>query len=146
MGAMVAPAQLPIHDDATRLRSGITIPAGLHALADGEDYELLFTVPESELAKFFGHPMDRTFVPVGGDVAITRIGTITAESRCICWDRRMRSCRGRERGGSIGQRSAYRQLFLTSRAGGYYPLPTVLRGAASKHGRISWRKMFTTSW
>ena len=80
VGAMVAPGQLPISEDAYTLAERDGIPAGLHALADGEDYELLFTVPESELPKLFGHPMDRSFVGVGGDVPITRIGTITAET------------------------------------------------------------------
>lgn len=72
VGAIVAPAQLPIHPDAATLAARDGLPAGLHALADGEDYELLLTVPESELAKIFPTPGAATF-------PLTRIGTITRE-------------------------------------------------------------------
>lgn len=50
-GARIDARQIPIHPDARRLsrRDGLT-PLH-HALCDGEDYELLFTLPQSDAAK-----------------------------------------------------------------------------------------------
>ena len=80
VGAIVAPQQLPIHADAELLAAKDRIPAGLHALADGEDYELLFTIPEAALMTLYPYPD----APVPGGleklgVPIWRIGSITAE-------------------------------------------------------------------
>jgi thiamine-monophosphate kinase len=81
VGAIIAPQQLPIHPDAETLSVNDNIPAGLHALADGEDYELLFTCPESALPILFPSPG----AALPGNLAklaipITRIGTITPET------------------------------------------------------------------
>jgi thiamine-monophosphate kinase len=80
VGAIVAPQQLPIHADAELLEAKDHIPAGLHALADGEDYELLFTIPEAALLTLYPYPD----APLPGKLAamnvpIWRIGSITAE-------------------------------------------------------------------
>jgi thiamine-monophosphate kinase len=80
VGAIIAPQQLPIHPDAETLSQKDHIPAGLHALADGEDYELLFTIPEESLLTLYPYPD----APLPGElekfhVPIWRIGTITAE-------------------------------------------------------------------
>lgn len=73
IGAVIAPAYLPVHPDAERLAAQDGLPAGLHALADGEDYELLFTVAEADLPRLFSDP--RQGQPF--DVPLTRIGTLT---------------------------------------------------------------------
>jgi thiamine-monophosphate kinase len=59
VGAIVYDDALPVHEDAMTLSQRDQRPAVLHALHDGEDYELLFTTSAPE-------------VPIG-----TRIGTIT---------------------------------------------------------------------
>jgi thiamine-monophosphate kinase len=67
VGAEVHTAHLPIHPDAEALAAEDGIPAGLHALADGEDYELLFA-------------LDPTATPEIvhlSDIPFTAIGTIT---------------------------------------------------------------------
>ncbi|MEI8195346.1 MAG: thiamine-phosphate kinase [Phycisphaerae bacterium] len=73
VGAIVCPAQLPVHPDAQLLAQRDGLPPALHALADGEDYELLFTLPESELPKLFPSPSVRQIA----GVTLSRIGTIT---------------------------------------------------------------------
>ena len=60
MGAEIRADDLPIHPDATLAA----------ALGDGEDYELLFTLPAGQTRKMIDDPPT--------DVKITRIGTITA--------------------------------------------------------------------
>jgi thiamine-monophosphate kinase len=67
VGAEVHTANLPIHPDAWTLSEKDHIPAGLHALADGEDYELLFAVDPEHVPSI----INLTEVP------ITAIGTIT---------------------------------------------------------------------
>ena len=64
--------RLPIHADAEALSEADGIPAGLHALADGEDYELLFALDTNATPEI---------IPVAHatGVALTAIGTITAE-------------------------------------------------------------------
>ena len=59
MGAEIRADDLPIHPDATLAA----------ALGDGEDYELLFTLPAGQTRKMIDDPLT--------DVKITRIGTIT---------------------------------------------------------------------
>ena len=76
VGALVCPAQLPVHPDAELLAKRDGLPPALHALADGEDYELLFTIPESDFPKLFPNPNSGQIALVGG-VKLTRIGTIT---------------------------------------------------------------------
>jgi thiamine-monophosphate kinase len=69
VGAQVHTAQLPLHEDAWKLAEQDHLPAGLHALADGEDYELLFAINT-----------DRTPDIIGlSDVPLTAIGTITED-------------------------------------------------------------------
>jgi len=48
VGAVVRAADVPIHDDVARLRHSGRSPLE-HALHDGEDYELLFTIPPAAL-------------------------------------------------------------------------------------------------
>lgn len=69
VGARLVAAQIPISDDARRLaRTSGRSPLD-HALGDGEDYELLFTLDEATAARLLA---DQPF-----DVPVTRIGTIT---------------------------------------------------------------------
>jgi thiamine-monophosphate kinase len=67
VGADVHAAQLPIHPDALALAAEDHIPAGLHALADGEDYELLFALDPNTVPDIIGI----------SDIPLTAIGTIT---------------------------------------------------------------------
>lgn len=69
VGAQVHAAQLPLHADAEALSQKDGIPAGLHALADGEDYELLFALDPNGVPDI----VNLTNVP------LTAIGTITGE-------------------------------------------------------------------
>lgn len=76
VGALVCPAQLPVHPDALKLSQRDGLPPALHALADGEDYELLFTIPEADLPKLFPAPGSNRIA----GVRVTRIGTMTVAS------------------------------------------------------------------
>ena len=62
VGVTLEARLIPIHDDAKRLAQTSQLSPLEHALHDGEDHELLFTSPESEIP------------------GATRIGTITAEA------------------------------------------------------------------
>lgn len=68
VGAEVHAAQLPIHPDAETLATEDGIPAGLHALADGEDYELLFALDPNAVPNIVNL----------SDIPLTAIGTVTA--------------------------------------------------------------------
>jgi len=68
-GAEVHTGQLPIHPDAEKLSAQDGIPAGLHALADGEDYELLFALDPEAVPEIVNL----------SDVPLSAIGTVTAE-------------------------------------------------------------------
>jgi thiamine-monophosphate kinase len=68
VGAEVHTGQLPIHPDAEALAAEDGVPAGLHALADGEDYELLFALD----------PAATPEIVHLSDVPLTAIGTVTA--------------------------------------------------------------------
>lgn len=68
VGAEVHAGNLPIHADAEALSAADGIPAGLHALADGEDYELLFALDPKATPEIVGI----------SDVPVTAIGTITS--------------------------------------------------------------------
>jgi thiamine-monophosphate kinase len=48
VGAVLDPSLIPVSRDARRLSRRDKRPALEHALADGEDYELLFTIPASQ--------------------------------------------------------------------------------------------------
>ncbi len=69
VGAEIHTAQLPIHPDAEASSAFDGIPAGLHALADGEDYELLFALDPEAVPDIVN--LD--------EVPLTAIGTITAD-------------------------------------------------------------------
>ncbi len=58
-------AKLPVHPDACELAHTDGQPAWRHALADGEDYELLFTVDASALAAIQRVPMDVPITAIG---------------------------------------------------------------------------------
>ena len=65
-GAMLHAAQLPIHEETRKAAAFFGQDADTYALYGGEDYELLITLPETDLAK----------LPAG---LVTRIGEITDE-------------------------------------------------------------------
>jgi thiamine-monophosphate kinase len=67
VGAEVHAAHLPIHPDAEAMSAADGVPAGLHALADGEDYELLFALDPAATPQI----VNLSAVP------LTAIGTIT---------------------------------------------------------------------
>jgi len=67
VGAEVHAGRLPIHADAAALSAEDGIPAGLHALADGEDYELLFAIDPQATPQIVNLT----------DVPLTAIGTVT---------------------------------------------------------------------
>jgi thiamine-monophosphate kinase len=69
VGAQIHTGQLPIHEDAWALSKKDSLPAGFHALADGEDYELLFALDPDATPRIIGI----------SDVPLTAIGTVTAE-------------------------------------------------------------------
>jgi thiamine-monophosphate kinase len=73
VGAEVHAGRLPIHADAERLAEKDSMPAGLHALADGEDYELLFAVETEEIPKLID-------LSQNGGVPLTAIGMVTEGS------------------------------------------------------------------
>jgi thiamine-monophosphate kinase len=57
VGAALDAAQLPIHDDAYRLARQTGRPALEHALSDGEDFELLFTLSPSAAKRLAANPL-----------------------------------------------------------------------------------------
>lgn len=76
VGAVIESARIPIHTDAHRLADqDQAAPLG-HALGDGEDYELLFTLAPQDVAK----------VQAACGVPIARIGHITAEPNLFLQD------------------------------------------------------------
>jgi len=76
VGARLHTAQLPIHEDAWTLSQKDSLPAGFHALADGEDYELLFALDPDATPNIINL----------SDVSLTAIGTITAEKELLLID------------------------------------------------------------
>ena len=66
VGAVVSEAAVPVSEDARELSRGDGLPALRHALNDGEDFELLFTVPPEKAARL------RQAWPF--DLAVTEIG------------------------------------------------------------------------
>ena len=49
VGAVLNAEAIPIHPDAVRLSQGTGSTPLEHALGDGEDFELIFTVPTAEV-------------------------------------------------------------------------------------------------
>ena len=76
VGAVIEAPHLPIHVDAHRLADQDQTPAFVHALSDGEDYELLFTLPAGDVAR----------VQAACPVPVTCIGHITAEPDLLLQD------------------------------------------------------------
>jgi len=70
-GAVVDLAAVPIHADAVRLGARDTTPPLDHALADGEDFELLLALPAAAADDLLA--ADRPF-----PTPLTAIGTVTA--------------------------------------------------------------------
>jgi thiamine-monophosphate kinase len=56
VGAVVVEANVPVHEDAIKMRRDGRTPLD-HALNDGEDYELLFTLPAAMLNDVRPTPM-----------------------------------------------------------------------------------------
>ncbi len=79
VGAEVFAARLPMHADAETLAAKDGIPAGLHALADGEDYELLFAVETEAIPQLID-------LSEKGGVPLTAIGTVTTTKEVVLID------------------------------------------------------------
>ena len=77
VGAVVEAARIPIHPDAVILAGTDGQTALAHALADGEDYELLFTVAGADLPRIQALNLAAN---------LTRIGAITAGQELILQD------------------------------------------------------------
>jgi thiamine-monophosphate kinase len=73
VGAEVWGGDIPVHDNALGGRTNITPLQA--ALGDGEDYELLFTIPAGQAQRV----CNDEHVPI----KITRIGTITKEKSLV---------------------------------------------------------------
>ena len=67
-GGVVDSRRLPVHPDARKLATQDGQPAWRHALTDGEDYELLFTLAPADF------PLLENLDP---DVPVTAVGTVT---------------------------------------------------------------------
>ena len=67
-GGVVDCGRLPVHPDAEKLTARDGQPAWRHALTDGEDYELLFTLAPADF------PLLENLDP---DVPVTAVGTVT---------------------------------------------------------------------
>jgi len=77
VGAVLREAAVPVSDDARRLAERDGVPAVRHALDDGEDFELLFTVPADRAARLadawpFGVPVTEIGTVGGADVVLER--------------------------------------------------------------------------
>jgi thiamine-monophosphate kinase len=71
VGAELWEDRIPVHEDARTLAARDGVAALEHALADGEDYELLFTVGESAARRLEAEGL--------GGAPVTRIGRVRAE-------------------------------------------------------------------
>lgn len=72
VGFVIKEQDIPISESARRVDDGY--PASLHALRDGEDYELLFTIPADRVTEF-----KKAWAGMS-DLACTQIGTATAHA------------------------------------------------------------------
>jgi thiamine monophosphate kinase len=79
VGAEIHAGRLPIHPDAEILSGRDGIPAGLHALADGEDYELLLAVQTDAVPNLIE-------LSQRGGVPLTAIGMVTAGHELVLVD------------------------------------------------------------
>jgi thiamine-monophosphate kinase len=73
VGAKVYAERLPIHPDAEKMSAKDGLPAGLHALGDGEDYELLFVVESQKIPELIR-------ISESGEVRLKAIGEIIDRS------------------------------------------------------------------
>ena len=76
IGAQILTQNLPIHPDAWTLSEKDHLPAGLHALADGEDYELLFAVHTDAIPDLINL----------SEIPLTAIGHCTQEKSLLLLD------------------------------------------------------------
>ncbi len=83
IGAVIVEEDIPVSDDARKLSKDDGRSALEHALHDGEDYELLMTVPANQMEKILG---------LGLGCGVTSIGRITAGT-----DLKLRDRSGAER-------------------------------------------------
>ncbi|MCE9635740.1 MAG: thiamine-phosphate kinase [Planctomycetes bacterium] len=75
VGAEVYEDRIPIHDDAVALAARDGRPAIEHALTDGEDFELLFTLPAESADR-----LEREGI---AGTRVTRVGRITRDRRYV---------------------------------------------------------------
>jgi thiamine-monophosphate kinase len=76
VGVRLHAGRLPIHEDAWRLSEKDSLPAGFHALADGEDYELLFALDPEAVPGIVNL----------SEVPLTAIGEVTADRGLVLID------------------------------------------------------------
>ncbi len=81
-GASMDVAFIPVSRDARRLAKGNRVRALEHALTDGEDFELLFTVPSREKEKLLSAWKKRF-----PKVSLSVIGEMTSARQKIVWCR-----------------------------------------------------------
>ncbi|MBN2712422.1 MAG: thiamine-monophosphate kinase [Planctomycetes bacterium] len=74
-GALILEKLIPVSDDAQKLSASDGMPAVKHALNDGEDFELLFTIAEDSWSTLSGKWRE-----CGYETAITRIGSVTEDT------------------------------------------------------------------
>ncbi|MFP4056318.1 MAG: thiamine-phosphate kinase [Candidatus Brocadiia bacterium] len=75
VGARLLAAEVPLSDDAHRAAQASGRSPLDHALGDGEDYELLFTLPPDQAARLLERP------PF--DVPVTQVGTVVASGAIL---------------------------------------------------------------
>jgi thiamine-monophosphate kinase len=68
VGAVVYEASLPISEDARKMARRDKRPAAAHALGDGEDYELLFTVSRRDAERLIASPPFATNLTCIGEI------------------------------------------------------------------------------
>jgi thiamine-monophosphate kinase len=76
VGVRLHTGRLPIHEDAWTLSQKDSLPAGFHALADGEDYELLVALDPEAVSAIVNL----------SEVPLTAIGEVTAERTLLLMD------------------------------------------------------------
>ena len=117
VGARVWASQIPISDEARRAaRESGRAPLD-HALGDGEDYELLFTLDEADAARLLA---DRPF-----DVPVTRVGSVATRGPLVATPepRRASAHRSRDRQGAVPRRTG-RSVTVAARITTSEPRPS----------------------
>jgi len=77
VGAIIEAEQVPIHEDARRMSQSDGIDPLLHAIGDGEDYELLLASPD-DLARSGAVPVGR--ITTEKEMLLRRAGALSALS------------------------------------------------------------------